>query len=147
MPTIHLGDLVEFRHNGKTLQAYVIGIDHGATYMDIAVDVTNLFGIDGVELTKSQYHIYTLSSGFDLTKDSIGKTLLWITSSDSKKISDGCSSTVNSTEKDPYNYGYIKKPPTPEELEEIENKKKLIKFFFGDLKSYSPPEGAPFKHI
>lgn len=142
---IHIGDWVEFVSSGNLYQAEVIGRDPGSSYMDIAVDVSNFTGIHGTtELTKSQYVIYTNTNEYEFLKSSVGKIILWITSSSVKKIKDGTGKISIET----YNWKPIQKPLKQHEIDEIENKKRLIKFFFKDLEEpYIAPPNSPFKYI
>ncbi len=142
---IHIGDLVEFVNSGSLYRAIVVGRDPGSSYMDLAVDVSNFTGLYGTtELTKSQYVIYTNTNEYEFLKSSIGKTILWITSSSVKKIRDGTSGISIETD----NWNPIKKPLQQHEIDEIENKKRLIKFFFSDLEEpYIAPPNSPFKYI
>ena len=144
MPTVHLGDRISFKQNGRQYEAEIICIDRTSSYMNVGIDVTSLFGIEGIELTKNQYNIWTLTSGLDFAKDVIGKSLFWINSSDVKVVTpgDGRSFACKIDE-----YAAIKRPPSEEELEEIENKKKLIKFFFKDVEKHTAPDGSGFKYI
>jgi len=144
---IHLGDWIEFNHEGKTLQAEVIGLDNSVSYMNVAINISGFPNIRGTELTKSQYTIYTNVNEYDFTKDSIGKTIMWVSSSEIKKIRDGTGKVVieNSSGILPP----IIKEPTKEDLEELENKKRLIKFFFKDLQTdyiCTNPD-SPFRYI
>jgi hypothetical protein len=145
---IHLGDWIEIVVLGKIHEVEIVGVDQSATFMDLAADVSNISGIrEGTtELTKSQYTIYTNINEYDFAKNSIGKTILWVTSSNVKKVRDGMSKLR-------IDNGYVVLPPIkkdlqPHEIEELENKKRLIKFFFKDLQEpYIAPENGPFKYI
>ena len=144
---IHLGDTVEFNFGGNLYETEVCGVDASASYCNIALDVSRFPNIQGTELTKSQYTIYTNINEYDFTKDSIGKMILWVTGSDLKKIRDGTSKLRienNSGILPP-----IVKPLTKEDLEELANKKRLIKFFFKDLQEpyICTNPNSPFKYI
>jgi hypothetical protein len=144
---IHLGDTVEFNFGGNLYEAEVCGVDTSASYCNIALDISGFPNIQGTELTKSQYTIYTNVNEYDFAKNSIGKIILWVTGSDLKKTRDG-------TSKLRIDSGYVVLPPIkknlqPHEIEEIENKKCLIKFFFKDLQEpyICTNPNSPWKYI